>query len=100
MNAKENKQKQTEKLAELLNQADELSPKSRAEFLAERGVRMVGRAEWVKDESYTGTSKELFNCSNCGNRKTIKAGKRYQLMYAHFCQFCGFEMIYKEEKEN
>ena len=100
MNAKENKQKRTEELAELLNQADKLAPESRAEFLTERGVRMVGRAEWIRDDTYTGRSKELYNCSNCGNRKSIKIGKRYQLTYTHFCQYCGCHMTYKEETEN
>lgn len=100
MNAKEIKQKKIEELAELLKKADELPPESRAAFLAEKGVRVVGRAEWIRDETYTGSNKELYNCSNCGNRKSIKIGKRHQLAYAHFCTFCGFSMTYKEEKEN
>ena len=100
MNAKENKQKITENLDELLNQADKLAPESRAEFLAERGVRIVGCAEWIRDDTYTGGSKELYNCSKCEHRKSIRMGKQYQLTYMHFCPFCGAYMTYKNGSKN
>ena len=91
MNAKENKQ-EIEKLRALLKRSDELDAENRAEFLAEQGVRVVEDAEWVKDESYTGSSKEIYRCSHCDHWQSVKKHQRDSLMYMKFCPFCGSRM--------
>ena len=100
MNANENRKDQIEKLAELLKQADKLAPEERAEYLVDHDVEVRARAQWVKDESYTGNNKDIYRCTNCGHWQSVKKRQSDQIMYMNACPFCEAKMIKKEEKKN
>ena len=80
-----------ERIRELLTEADRLGV-DRAEFLLRYGVEPHAIGRWLKDETYTGESKDVFICSNCLHWQSVKKLKPDQVMYMKYCPFCGAKM--------
>lgn len=84
-----------EELRELLDQVDKqgsVDNETVAEHLVRNGVVRRGHAHWIKDETYKGTSKDVFVCDHCKHWQSVKKLKPNQRMYMNYCPFCGFEM--------
>ena len=67
-----------------------------AERLSARDVEVVPRAEWIKDETYTGQNKEIYRCSRCDHYQTVKKVQKGRLVYLKRCPFCGAVMQRKK----
>ena len=84
-----------EELRELLKKADK---QELAEYLIDHGVEVRKHASWLRDDSYKGTSKEVYVCSLCGHWQSVKKVQTDQKMYMRYCPFCGARMDGSEGK--
>ncbi len=83
------KEKKLEELRELLQKADKQDP---AKDLLDHGVEVLHHAEWLKDTTYKGSSKEVFICSRCNHWQSVRKLQKDQKMYMRYCPFCGAKM--------
>lgn len=110
MTQKEIQRNQIARIAELLAEADsygagrtsedrtdELTLK--AEYLYGHDVEIRERAQWLKDNTYTGNNKDIYACSYCLHWQSIKRMQREQIMYMKYCPFCGAYMTVAREDE-
>ena len=86
-----NDREKIERMGELVGEAIQLG-KPIGEFLFENGVEPRERAKWMRDNSYKGSSKDIFICSGCLRWQSVKKLKPDQMMYMKYCPFCGARM--------
>ena len=65
-----------------------------AEIIAEELIKLDYRkeryCEWIRDETFTGKSKELYICSACNWYQAIKKTPyRNKLTHLKYCPSCG-----------
>lgn len=84
------REKKVEELRKLLSETDK--QEDLAEYLVDHDVERRERAKWLRDDSYKGTSKEVYVCSSCGHWQSVKKVQNDQRMYMHYCPFCGARM--------
>ena len=97
MTQEEIKKENVEALRSLLSELKECGANEDSSvFLADHGVEFRHQARWVKDQTKTGTQKDIYVCSHCNHWVSVNKKRPDNILYKHYCDFCGCKMYVKE----